>query len=120
MHTITVCPRCGNDFMYHQTDTHLFRELKSNKEIKREYPIQDEQWPSRRWNADRTASCDLSGGYDVICQDCHEIEVIVEYIKEKADHRGWENAECMATDKFGEEKTIKAMAWIDNDISEIK
>jgi len=116
MHTITLCSRCGKDFMYHQTDTHLFRELKSNQEIKKEYPVQDEVWPSRRWNEDRTVSCDLSGGYDVICQECDEndeIENIVEYIKEKADHRGWENAEYMAADKFGEEKALKAIQLLD-------
>jgi len=78
MHTINDCPRCGKDFMYHQTDVHLFRELKLNEEIKNEYPIQDEQWASRRWNADRTESCDLSRGYDVICQDCDEIEKQIE------------------------------------------
>jgi len=118
MHTIDDCPRCGKDFMYHQTDTYLFRELKSNEEIKKEYPIQDEQWASRRWNADRTESCDLSGGHDVICQDCDEIENIAEYIKEKAEHRGWENAEYMAADKFGEDKTLKAIQWLDkNDVA---
>jgi hypothetical protein len=118
MHTINDCPRCGKDFMYHQTDTHLFRDLKSNEEIKNEYPIQDEQWASRRWSADRTESCDLSGGYDVICQDCDEIENIAEFIKEKAEHRGWENAEYMAGDKFGVDKTLEAIHWLDkNDAS---
>lgn len=118
MHIIADCSRCGKDFMYYQNDIHLFRELKSNEEIKKEYPIQDEQWASRRWNTNRTESCDLSGGYDVVCQDCHEIENIAEFIKEKADHRGWENAEYMAADKFGEEKTLKAIKWLDkNDVS---
>lgn len=27
MHTITICPRCGKDFMYHQSDTYLIRQL---------------------------------------------------------------------------------------------
>ena len=76
MHVITDCPKCEKDFMYHTTDTHLFRDLKSNEEIKKEYPIQDEQWASRRWNLERTESCDLSGGYYVICQDCDEKETV--------------------------------------------
>ena len=42
----------------------------------------------------------------------NEIENIAEYIKEKAESRGWENAECMATDKFGEDKVLKAMEYI--------
>ena len=90
MHTIDDCPRCGKDFMYHQTDVHLNREVLVG-----------------------------SNGYEhlepiVICQDCDEIENIAEYIKEKAEHRGWENAEYMAADKFGEDKTLKAIQWLDN------
>jgi len=51
MHTITICPRCGNDFMYHWSDAHLHRDMTfvdvvGNNEIK-----------------------DI-----VICQDCDEIE----------------------------------------------
>jgi hypothetical protein len=50
MHTITDCPRCGKDFMYHQTDVHLNREVLVG-----------------------------SNGHEhleliVICQDCDEIE----------------------------------------------
>lgn len=26
MHVITDCPKCGKDFMYHTTDTHLIRQ----------------------------------------------------------------------------------------------
>ena len=26
MHIITVCPRCNQDFMYHASDSHLFRD----------------------------------------------------------------------------------------------
>ena len=43
--------------------------------------------------------------------DKHEIENISFYIKEKAEHRGWENAECMAIDKFGKAKVTKAMQF---------
>lgn len=41
-----------------------------------------------------------------------EIENIVEYINEKAEHRGWENAEYMAVDKFGDDKTLMAIQWL--------
>ena len=43
-----------------------------NEQIKKEYPIQDSTWPSRRWNQDMTDYCDLSGheGYlDVNCNN---------------------------------------------------
>ena len=90
MHTIDDCPRCSKDFMYHQTDRHLFRTVLVGKNgNEHNEPI-------------------------VICQDCHEIECIAEFIKEKADSRGWENAECMAVDKYGKEKTEKAMKFIDD------
>ena len=56
--------------MYHSSETYLFRETESNKRILREYPVQDETWASRRWNADKTDYEDLSGDYVVICQDC--------------------------------------------------
>jgi uncharacterized protein YbaR (Trm112 family) len=32
-----------------------------NAELKERYPIQDDTWPSRRWNADHTDYVDLSG-----------------------------------------------------------
>jgi hypothetical protein len=101
--------------MYHTTDTHLFRETETSKQIKKDYPIQDETWASRRWNKDRTLSCDLSGGHDVICQDCHDEEEllnIIEFIKEKADTRGWGNAVHLSGEKFGMDKTQKAMKLI--------
>lgn len=41
-----------------------------------------------------------------------EIENIAAFIDEKALQRGWENAECMAIDKFGEEKVLQAMEYI--------
>jgi len=42
----------------------------------------------------------------------NEIENIAEYIKEKADHRGWENAEYIAEQKFGEDKTKQAIKML--------
>ena len=41
-----------------------------------------------------------------------EIIAIGEYIKEMSDHRGWENAEYFATQKFGEEKTKLAFEYL--------
>lgn len=74
MHTIDECTICKKDFMYHSTDTNLFRHTEGNKRILREYPIQDETWASRRWNEDRTEYEDLSGDCNVICQECDEKE----------------------------------------------
>ena len=51
MHTIDECPRCGKDFMYHHTDSHLHRVV--------------------AWDADTKEPCSS----EVICQDCHEMEV---------------------------------------------
>jgi len=96
MHIINDCPRCGKDFMYHQSDAHLRRNVLVG-----------------------------SNGYEhlkpiVICQDCNEIENIAEFIKEKAEHRGWENAEYMSADKFGEDKTLKAIEFLGkNDVSNV-
>lgn len=74
-HTITDCPRCQKDFMYHQTDFHLHRN-RINEDILKEYPIQDPIWSSRRWDKNGDYQ-DMSGDledYIVICQDCHEKE----------------------------------------------
>ena len=111
MHIITTCSRCKKEFMYHQMDVYLFREPQTNIQIKKEYPIQDETWNSRRWNSDKTEFCDLSG-WEVICHECDEIESIAEFIKEKAEHRGWKKAKQQASNKFGEDKTNKAFLFI--------
>ena len=42
-----------------------------------------------------------------------EIANIAEFIQEKAQYKGWENAEYMAADKFGEEKTLEAIQYLD-------
>jgi len=47
-----------------------------------------------------------------------EIIAIGEYIKEKAEHRGWENAEYYATEKFGAEKTKEAMEYLNSKTDE--
>lgn len=55
MHTITECPKCNNDFMYHQTDVHLNRVLELDPYTKKVI------------------------SYEVICQDCDERETLEEY-----------------------------------------
>ena len=49
--------------------------------------------------------------------DEDELELVVEnianYIEEKAESRGWENAEYMAADKFGVDKTLETIEWMD-------
>lgn len=47
MHTITVCPRCEKDFMYHQTDVHLHKVV--------------------AWDSDTKEPC----SFETICQDCY-------------------------------------------------
>ena len=50
MHTITMCPRCKKDFMYHATDTHLYRPVA----------------------IDLSVPQDCS--YEIICHECNEME----------------------------------------------
>lgn len=50
MHTITECPRCKKDFMYHTTDTYLNRIV--------------------AWDADTKEPC----SFETICQNCHLTE----------------------------------------------
>ena len=79
MHTITECPICKKDFMYHTSDTYLksqttiIDEVGNNeiidivichecnlKRMLNDYPIVDSIWKSRRWNKERTEYIDLS------------------------------------------------------------
>lgn len=112
MHTITNCSKCGNDFMYHESDRHLFRDSEFIKEQMRDYPIQDDFWPSRRWNQDLTESIDLSGEYDVICQDCEYVEKYCKNILKNFDivtyndykncvKEMWANKEVNELEQFG-------------------
>jgi len=59
MHTITKCPRCGNDFMYHATDIRLKRVV--------------------AFHGDTKEPC----SYETICQECDEIENQPTIIKKK-------------------------------------
>ncbi len=96
MHTITNCQRCGIDFMYHISDYHLQRDItivdevgnnevttviELNNRLKKEYPIQDELWSSRRWNKERTDYVDLSGEVFIVCHDCDYVENEIEALQ---------------------------------------
>lgn len=48
MHIINECPRCNKDFMYHQTDSYLWRDITVIDEVGNNEIIET-----------------------VICQDCH-------------------------------------------------
>ena len=69
MHTITNCSRCGNDFMYHNSDTHLYRPV--------------------AFDADTKEPC----SFEVVCQDCDYVEtygngVLKDYeIKNYSDYK---------------------------------
>jgi len=45
--------------MTHTTEKNVLNE--NSKEVLQNYPIQDDTWPSRRWNKERTEYIDLSG-----------------------------------------------------------
>lgn len=63
MHTITVCPRCNKDFMYHSSDTHLHRNV--------------------AWDADTKEPC----SFETICQDCDlEEKWVGKEVKVKGDN----------------------------------
>jgi hypothetical protein len=53
MHIITVCPRCNEDFMYHASDSHLFRDETIVDEVGNNEVVET-----------------------VICQDCCQKEVV--------------------------------------------
>ena len=66
------CPICKKDFAHDpDADNHLLVDLNNEDDILKEYPVQDDQWASRRWNKDHTDYTDLSGGM-MICQECYE------------------------------------------------
>jgi len=45
----------------------------SNEELKKMYPIQDDTWPSRRWNKEMTDYVDLSGDAEFECVTKEEL-----------------------------------------------
>lgn len=58
MHTITNCSRCGIDFMYHCSETNLYRSV--------------------AFDADTKEPC----SFEIICQHCHEVEENPNYLAE--------------------------------------
>lgn len=66
MHTITSCPRCNQDFMYHQTDTFLHRIV--------------------AFDADTKEPCSS----EVICQTCHDVEQYINNISKQYDLENYE------------------------------
>lgn len=88
MHTITKCPRCGKDFMYHQTDVHLVRitlidEVGTNEIVD-----------------------------TVVCQECDEIERVAKGIRETASEHDWLGAVIDSLGKHGIPLTIDAMRFL--------
>jgi hypothetical protein len=70
MKVTTECNNCKQDFLYDPSqESHLVTDNNSPVDLM-EYPIQDEVWPSRRWNVEHTEYIDLSGPV-VVCQDCY-------------------------------------------------
>jgi hypothetical protein len=67
MHTITECPRCKMDFMYHSTDTYLDRTVTIVDEVGNNEVIDT-----------------------VICQDCHEVEEYINHISTQYDLENYE------------------------------
>ena len=66
MHTITECPRCKIDFMYHSTDTYLHRVV--------------------AFDADTKEPC----SFETICQSCHDVEEHINNISIQYDLENYE------------------------------
>lgn len=62
MHTITECPRCKIDFMYHSTDTYLERDITE---------------------VDEVGNNEIKS--IVICQSCHDVEKYINNISIQYD-----------------------------------
>jgi len=106
MHTITNCPRCGIDFMYHNSDYHLERDItiidevgnneiitmsEMNARLKKEYPLKDDVWNSRYWNLDKTDYTDLSGEVFIVCHDCDYVENDIEALQRDFQFSNYES-----------------------------
>ena len=89
MHIINECPRCGKDFMYHQTDAHLVRQI----------TLIDEVGNNEIVNT-------------VICQECDEIEHAVKCMREAASEHDWLWAVIDSIDKYGIQLTIDASRFL--------
>lgn len=74
------CPRCKGFFKPPVLEDELFDLFRdgsvNNEQIMKEYPVQDDVWPGRRWNYEHTEYEDMSGGDGYhICPDCHTKEM---------------------------------------------
>lgn len=67
MHTITNCSRCGNDFMYHNSDSHLYRTV--------------------AFDADTKEPC----SFEVVCQDCDYVEKDIEALQKDFQFSNYES-----------------------------
>lgn len=65
MFVITICPRCKKDFMYHNSDYHLWKPVAWRDQAQKE-------------------PC----SYEVICQDCHHQETTQQEAVEKKTQQG--------------------------------
>jgi len=45
----------------------------TNEELKIKYPLQDDIWPSRRWNKEMTDYVDLSGHESTLLEDIKQL-----------------------------------------------
>jgi len=70
-HTTENCPLCKKLFSYDSVRDSILRvDLNNPDNILKDYPVQDDTWPSRQWNEDKTEWVDLSG-HTAICEDCY-------------------------------------------------
>jgi hypothetical protein len=71
MSEINNCPTCEKLFKFDSIeDSHLRVDLNNPDNFLAEYPIQDDVWPSRLWNKNKTEHVDL-GGNIPICEACY-------------------------------------------------
>lgn len=71
MSEIINCSICSKLFSFDSIkDSHLNVDLNNQDNLLSEYPIQDDIWPSRRWNKRQTEYIDLSGS-NPICETCY-------------------------------------------------
>ena len=65
------CSICDKLFRFDSVeDSHLRVDLNNSENFLSEFTVQDEVWPSRRWNKKKTEYIDLSGK-SPICEACY-------------------------------------------------
>lgn len=71
MSEVINCSICSKLFSFDSVkDSHLNVDLNNETNILSEYPVQDEMWPSRRWDKNKKEYIDLSGN-SPICESCY-------------------------------------------------